>query len=346
MNTDQEIIYTNQVQARLEQIIARMRPASVHVVTDANVAPIIAGLLPDAPRTVIEPGDSCKTLAAAEQVWLGLVEAGATRSSVVVNIGGGMVTDLGGFAASTFKRGVPFINVPTTLLGAVDAAVGGKTGVNLGGLKNEIGVFNEAQAVVISTAFFASLSRRELLSGFAEMIKHGLLDGPELLADTLGHRLTDLEALLPLLQRSVEVKRRVVEADPTEQGLRRALNLGHTAGHAFESLALRSGSPVPHGYAVAWGIVVELILSRMLAGFQSYMLHIIAAFIKENYGTPQITCDDYPALLELMSHDKKNSAPGLINFTLMKAPGQPLPGQVVDSDTIVAALDIFRDIMQ
>lgn len=345
MTTDQQIIFTNDVSGSIDSLIAEMQPASVHVVTDTNVNPLTAGLCPRATRAVIEPGDVNKTLAAAERVWRHLVDNGATRRSVVINVGGGMVTDLGGFAASTFKRGVRFINVPTTLLGAVDAAVGGKTGVNFHSLKNEIGVFSEARAVIISTRFFATLPHRELLSGYAEMLKHALLDGPDHLAAVMGHRLDDLDALLPLLRQSVEVKRRIVAADPTEQGLRRALNLGHTAGHAFETLAMQKGKPVPHGYAVAWGLAVELILSRMLTGFQSYMLHIIASYIRENYGAPDITCRDYPALLGLMAHDKKNSTPSQINFTLMAAPGKPIVGQVVDAETIKAALDIFSDLM-
>lgn len=341
----QQIVYSNNVEDTLDQLLASLEPASVHVVTDANVEPLVSGLLPDVPRIVIPAGDTSKTIETAACVWQGLIEGGATRKSVVVNVGGGMVTDLGGFCASTFKRGVRFVNVPTTLLGAVDAAVGGKTGVNFRSLKNEIGVFREAEAVVISTRFFTTLPHMELMSGFAEMIKHGLLHSPQLLADTLAVDPADTVALLPLLRESVRVKQSVVKADPTERGVRRALNLGHTAGHAFESHAMLSGRAVPHGYAVAWGLVVELVLSRMLAGLPSATLQAVAGYVRENYGVPQIGCDDYSSLLGLMAHDKKNESVGQINFTLMAEAGRPLTGQVVGSETIIAALDIFRDLM-
>lgn len=342
----QSVIFTNDVAPALRGAVDEMQPASVFLLTDANVAPLAAELLPEARRIVIPAGDAAKTLATAETVWRALSDAGATRGSVLVNAGGGMVTDLGGFAAAVFKRGIRFVNVPTTLLGAVDAAVGGKTGVNFGGLKNEIGAFRQAEAVIISTRFFATLSQRELLSGFAEMIKHALLDSPELLARTLGHDLADNTALLPLLRRSVEIKQAIAGSDPTEQGLRRALNLGHTAGHAFEALALGRKRPVPHGFAVAWGLVVELALSTMLASLNSDVLYSVARFVRNHYDNPEISCRDYPALIELMRHDKKNDTPSRINFTLISRPGQASLGNVVDQATIEAALDIFRDLCE
>lgn len=238
-----------------------------------------------------------------------------------------------------------FVNVPTTLLSAVDAAVGGKTGINFGGYKNEIGVFNEADAVVISTRFFPTLPAEELKSGYAEMLKHGLLESEAEFRSLLASDPGELSAddLLRLLERSVEVKRRIVEADPTEKGLRKALNLGHTAGHAFESLAMRRGRPVPHGYAVAWGCVVELVLSHLCEGFPSADLHLFAGYVRRNYGAPSITCSDYAELLELMSHDKKNSR-GHINFTLLRRPGELRLDVTPDEKEITAALDIFRDL--
>lgn len=342
----QRVIFDNNVAPALAEVVGAMRPASVHLLADANVAPLAAELLPGAGRIVIPAGDGAKTLATAETVWRALGDAGATRGSVLVNVGGGMVTDLGGFAAATFKRGIRFVNVPTTLLGAVDAAVGGKTGVNFGGLKNEIGVFRPAEAVVISTRFFATLPQEELLSGFAEMIKHALLDSPQLLAATLGHDFADNAALLPLLRRSVEIKQEIVSRDPREKGLRRALNLGHTAGHAFEELALGRKRPVPHGFAVAWGLVVELALSTMIAGLKSDVLYGVARFVRNHYGHPQISCHDYPELIALMRHDKKNDDPSRINFTLISAPGQAILDNIADEATIQAALDIFRDLCE
>ena len=257
------------------------------------------------------------------------------------------MTDIGGFAGATFKRGIRFVNIPTTLLSAVDAAVGGKTGINFHGFKNEIGAFCEAEAVIISTRFLDTLSSEELLSGYAEMLKHGLISNVDtynrLLAKDVAN--IDTDEMLQLLEESVMVKKRIVEEDPTEKGIRRALNLGHTAGHAFESLALQRKSPIPHGYAVAWGLVVELILSHMQLKFPSIELTRLATYIYENYGAFHITCDDYDALIEFMRHDKKNDSANAINFTMLKQVGDIHIDCIAPEDDIKTALDIYRDFM-
>lgn len=345
----QKIIYTNNIREAILSLVEEMRPASVHIVTDTNVARLVLPGL-GLPYHVIEtpPGDTAKNLDALASIWSRLIEAGATRKSLIINIGGGVVTDMGGFAAATFKRGVRFINVPTTLLSAVDAAVGGKTGINFEGFKNEIGAFAPADAVVISTCTFATLPREELLSGYAEMLKHGLLSSADDYAELLDYDIVsaDLDRLLPLLEKSVRVKERIVEEDPREQGIRRALNLGHTAGHAFESLAMERNFPVPHGYAVAWGMLVEMILSHLQEGYASAHLYRYAAYLKEHgYGVPSIGCKDYDTLIALMRHDKKNDTPDHINFTLLSSPGIPLIDRSASETDIARALDIFRDLL-
>lgn len=347
----QKILYTNDISAAIRSLAEEMKPASIHILTDANVASDVMPRL-DLPSTdviTVPAGDENKNLTSLSMIWERLISGGATRKSLLINIGGGVVTDMGGFAAATFKRGIRFINVPTTLLSAVDAAVGGKTGINFGGLKNEVGAFAPADAVVISTALFSTLPPSEILSGYAEMIKHGLLSSAEVYHELLGFDIlgADMTSLLPLLEKSVKVKERIVTEDPTEKGLRRALNLGHTAGHAFESLAMGRHKPVPHGYAVAWGILVEMILSNMAERFPSAELHGYARYLKEHgYGSPAITCDDYDELTELMRHDKKNDSSGQINFTLLASPGSPLLDRTADKTEIAAALDIFRDLME
>ena len=265
------------------------------------------------------PADDTHTnLESLSSVWMALSRNGATRKSFLVNLGGGMVTDLGAFAASTFKRGIAFVNVPTTLLGAVDAAVGGKTGINFNGLKNEIGVFNSARSVVIGTEFFHTLSSENLLSGYAEMLKHGLISD----ADTYDRLIEmdmlhpDMQQLLPLLEASVQVKERVVAEDPFEKGLRKSLNLGHTVGHAFESLSHECNQPVMHGYAVAWGLVCELLLSHLQLGFPVERVRQLAVFVRRHYGVFYITCQDYDRLYERMTNDKKNEY-SHINFPLV-----------------------------
>ncbi len=345
----QKIIYTNNLSDAIRKLVIEFEPSSVHIITDENVKQhVLPGLGLDYNVISVNSGDSNKNIDSLSKIWSGLTEQGATRKSLAINIGGGVVTDMGGFAAATFKRGIRFINAPTTLLSAVDASVGGKTGINFNGLKNEIGVFASANAVIISTIFFSSLPQQEILSGYAEMLKHGLLSSSEEYTELLSFDITkaDFESLLPLLEKSVKVKERIVDEDPYEKGLRRALNLGHTAGHAFEGLALQKGLPIPHGYAVAYGILVEMILSHTLRSFPSQELYRYAAYLKaQGYGFPDISCSDYDTLLGFMRHDKKNDTLSEINFTLLSAPGKPLIDQSASNSEIIAALDIFRDLL-
>lgn len=354
----QKLIFTNLVVEAIDQLVDSLGAPSVFVLVDTNTDTYVLPLLKSQSQAVknaqiitIPAGDEHKSIESMQTIWNGLSQNGATRSSVVINVGGGMVTDIGGFAASTFKRGVRFINLPTTLLGAVDAAVGGKTGINFNGLKNEIGVFSEAEAVIISTIFFNTLPQQQVLSGYAEMLKHGLLDDKDTLAALLRYNITNPPAttnvLLGLIEKSVSVKKEIVENDPTEKGLRKSLNLGHTIGHAFESYAMNvRKSPIPHGYAVAWGLVVELVLSHMKLNFPADTLHQMAQYIKDNYGYFYITCDDYPTLIDIMSHDKKNATPDQINFTLLSDVGQVHIDQTATTDEIKAALDIYRDLLE
>ncbi len=349
---DQQLIFTNDTIPAIQKWVATVKPSTLFIVCDENTASrvgeSILTALPQAQIITIGAGDKHKDLVSVSQIWEQMSANGGTRRSAVINAGGGMITDIGGFAAATFKRGVRFLNLPTTLLGAVDAAVGGKTGFNFNGLKNEIGDFAPADAVVISTRYFSTLPSEELLSGYAEMIKHGLISSREMFIQLLDFNIShaDLDRLLPLLEENVMVKKHVVDVDPKEQGLRKALNLGHTPGHAFEAWALHRERPVPHGYAVAWGLVVDLILSHLRWGFPSEDLHLLASYVKAHYATPCITCDDYPELLEYMRHDKKNARVGEINFTLLAAPGDLRLDSLVPDDDIRAALDIFRDLTE
>ena len=299
--------------------------------------------LQDAKRIIIGATDTHKTLESLAHVWEELGIGGGTRHSLLINIGGGMVTDLGGFAASTFKRGINYINIPTTLLSMVDASVGGKTGINFRGLKNEIGVFNNASTVILDTQFLKTLDAENICSGYAEMLKHGLISNEKMWAELMNFELEqpDLRQLSQMVADSVAVKERIVTEDPTEQGIRKALNLGHTVGHAFESFALKR-QPVLHGYAVAWGLICELYLSCMKTGFPTDKMHQTVRFIKEHYGMMTITCDDYPTLLELMTHDKKNVA-GSINFTLLGGIGDIRINQTATKDEIYEALDFYRE---
>ena len=257
-----------------------------------------------------------------------------------------MVTDLGGFAAATFKRGISYINIPTTLLAMVDASVGGKTGINFNGLKNEIGAFAPARSVLLNTEFLRSLDDKNFFSGYAEMLKHGLISTQQHLTELLAldTELIDYQQLQQLVAQSVAVKENIVAQDPHEHGIRKALNLGHTIGHAFESQALAEGRPVLHGYAVAWGLVCELYLSYIKTGFPKEIMWQVVQFIKSNYGGFAFNCKQYHELYDLMKHDKKNKG-GVINFTLLNGVGDICLNQTADKDTIFEVFDFYRECM-
>ncbi len=342
-------IVSQNIVVDLEAFLPENASEPFFVLTDTNTAthclPLLqGGRLAQAQVITIPCGDEHKTLDTLTLVWTALVERGATRHSLLVNLGGGMVTDLGGMAAATFKRGIRFVNVPTTLLAAIDAASGGKTGINFRGLKNEIGLFAQPDAVLIDTRFFRTLDTQNLLSGFAEMLKHALISDDKLLRDTLAFDLDTLpdDALNDLIHRNLAVKEKIIALDPTERGLRKALNFGHTFGHAFETLSHTTEQPLPHGFAVMWGLVCELYLSCQKFHFPKTVLTEILCFAKENYGAFPFDCKQYDTLLELMHHDKKNRA-NTINFTLLVTVGDVRIDQTADKDDILAALDFVRE---
>ena len=367
----QQIIISNDIEHDLATAVAESEHDRVFVLTDDTTheccLPKVAALLAqyDAVPITIAHGDQHKTLAALGDVWTALQQGGATRHSLLINLGGGMITDLGGFAAATFKRGFNFINIPTTLLAMVDAAVGGKTGVNFGGLKNEIGAFADARFVIINTCFLDTLDAENLCSGYAEMLKHALISNEHMWAEHVNFDLSqpDLTELQRMVAESIAVKERIVAEDPHEHGIRKALNFGHTIGHALEEFALQQAGgavvsarllplarartapkkrPLLHGYAVAFGLIGELYMSARKAGFPTERLHQTARFIRENYAQTEFTCNDYPTLLNLMRHDKKNTS-GVINFTLLHNIGDIRINQTATDEEIYEALDFIRE---
>ena len=347
-----EVILCESLENSLAEAIEKYPHDRLFILTDEHThrlcLPQLQNIpaIQDATEIIIGAEDVHKNLETLASVWQALSERGAPRHSLLINLGGGMVTDLGGFAAATFKRGIAYINIPTTLLSMVDASVGGKTGINFNGLKNEIGVFAPASSVLLETEFLRSLDAHNFFSGYAEMLKHGLISTPEHLAELLSFdtEQIDYAALKAMVGRSVQVKENIVEQDPKEHGIRKALNLGHTIGHAFESLALAENRPVLHGYAVAWGIVCELYLSHIKTGFPKEKMRQTIQFIKENYGAFAFNCKQYDRLYELMLHDKKNTA-GIINFTLLKEVGDICLNQTADKETIFEVLDFYRECM-
>lgn len=297
-------------------------------------------------RIVIPAGDENKNVETLTSVWRSLSNEGATRRSTLICIGGGMTTDLGGFAAATFKRGISCINVPTTLLGMVDAATGGKTGINLDNLKNEVGAFSLPKDVVIIPEVLDTLPESEFLSGYAEMLKTALIADADMYASLLDVEkfLTDRKLIIPLALRCIEIKTGVTTRDPKEKGERKILNFGHTAGHAFETLALGKGNPVPHGVAVAHGILWELVLSSFIYGSNGIDLHSYAAMLREFYPRLDVGCRDIDILMDLMRHDKKNND-SRINFTLLRGIADPIWDRTPPEADIRAAFEVYGDLI-
>lgn len=346
----QKVIKSTDLNRDLSDILSRLSFDKLFLLTDENTERLCYPLVKDntqiakAGKIIIKAGDDNKNIETLSSIWKYLSENGATRHSLLINLGGGMLTDIGGFAAASFKRGIKCINIPTTLLGAVDAAVGGKTGINFNGLKNEIGAFAPAETVLIDSAFFKSLDHQNFLSGYAEMIKHGLIDSDKEWLATMSFDTEeiDYDKLKQLVVDSVGVKERIVEIDPFEKGIRKALNLGHTIGHAFESMSYELNKPVQHGYAVAWGIICELYLSHRFCGFPKEKMYKTIYFIKDNYHGFYFDCDHYERLYEYMKHDKKNES-DTVNFTFLSDVGKIEINQTASKEDIFDAIDFLRE---
>ena len=301
------------------------------VVRDRNVPYDLA------PCLALDVTEQSKSLETVQQIWDWFFELGLTRRDEVVAVGGGALTDMVGFACATYKRGVPYVNVPTTLLAMVDASTGGKTGINYRGLKNSIGVFAAPKETIIDTKWLETLPVKEMLSGFGEMLKTGLLDAA-LWPDVLQYDLETmpLDDLKPLITRCVDVKERFVHADPHEEGLRKVLNLGHTFGHALEEVSLGT---MPHGYAVVYGLIAELYLSVTKLNCPKEPLQQLTQVMLHYYGRPQCKCSDREKLVRLMQQDKKNERAAEINCTLLRGVGEPVINQVITPDEALEALD-------
>ena len=264
----------------------------------------------------IDPGEEHKNIETVISLWNTLTELGADRKSLLINLGGGVLTDMGGFVASTFKRGMKLINIPTTLLSMVDASTGGKTGIDFGNLKNQIGVFNLPEMVLVSSQFLSTLEARQMRSGLAEMIKHGLIADKKHWNSLNNLDNLDITSLDSLIKQSVAVKIEVVTQDPTEQGLRKILNFGHTIGHAVETFYMNTDKMLFHGEAIAIGMIAEAYLSTLKTGFEMEDADKIKEVILEYFPKTAIEKKDFPAILDLMKHDKKNVS-GVISFSLL-----------------------------
>ncbi len=321
----------------------------VFVITDYNTQkyclPKLSEALEPFYHYSISAGEVYKNINTAIDLWRFLSKNLADRESIVVNLGGGVVSDLGGFVASTFKRGVKFINVPTTLLAQVDAAIGGKTGINLDYLKNEVGTFAKPEAVFIAPEFLETLPERDFIAGYAEIVKYALISSPEMWEEVKRSMTIEMNMknLSQIIRKSVEIKLKIVEKDPYERDLRKILNFGHTFGHAFETFFKLKGIDILHGEAVAMGIICEIYLSNQRFVFDFQRVFEISEVISKFFPTYRIQYKDYDEIYEIMLHDKKNSS-GEIHFTLLKDIGDVAINQVVEKSDIYEALNFYSQI--
>lgn len=335
---------------RLNSFIADSNFSKIFVLVDSNTHKyclpyFLSNITASANFEIIEieSGEIHKTIDTCVGVWNALSELDADRKSLIINVGGGVVTDLGGFVASTFRRGIKYINVPTTLLAMVDASVGGKTGVDLGTLKNQIGVVNFSEMVLVDSHFLDSLPQNEMRSGLAEMLKHGLIHSETYWNDLNNLDTLTLDDLEKLIHESIVIKNNIVSIDPNENGLRKTLNYGHTLGHAIESFCLENESKTTllHGEAIVIGMILATYLSYELVGFPENKLHDIKNALVKLYGKTNFNTDEITAIIELMKFDKKNSH-GNINFVLLEDIGKAKIDQIVSNELIHKAFNYYQ----
>lgn len=336
--------------SKLNKFITSSKPSTIFILVDENTNENCLPILIEKIETTspieiieIEAGEENKNLDTCSGVWHALTELGADRKSLLINLGGGVITDLGGFVASCFKRGINFINIPTTLLSMVDASVGGKTGVDLGVLKNQIGLFSNPEMVLIDTLYLDTVLERELISGLAEIIKYGITYDIKLWDEIISFKELSIKNISTLIHRSIEIKNEVVTEDPKEAGLRKILNFGHTLGHAIESYFLESETKenLTHGEAIAIGMITEAFISERLLKFPSKKLNAIKETIVNIYGKVPIPTSDYEGILELLIHDKKNIG-GQVNFVLLTDFEKFKLDCKVEKSLLIEALDFYN----
>ena len=349
--SDYQLFFGAGIRRSIERAIDFDRYSRVFVLTEAVIEsswlPTLPKRLSEAPRLIIPSGEHSKSLSQCEKVWEFLLENGADRKSLLVNVGGGMLSDLGGFVASTYMRGIDFVHLPTTLLAQVDASIGGKTAVNFGNTKNVVGTFAQPEAVFIDTEFLSTLPERELRSGMAEILKHGLIADQEYFELSVAHvtRNEDLrDGLAAIIQRSCEIKRDIVVQDERESGMRKLLNFGHTFGHALEGLSRRSENPLLHGESVSIGMMLEVLISEATGMIgESDLLRVRDGLLAT--GLPVAHSEEYSfeELYSLIERDKKNTS-GVVSWTLLSEIGRGVVDQEVSKDCVRRCYQRLRSI--
>lgn len=343
------IYFSNEAYKALNKCIKDQAYSSIFILTDENTQEHCSALLLRQIETEkrievleIEAGEKNKTLDTCTQLWETLSELGADRKSLFINLGGGVVTDLGGFVASCFRRGIDFIHIPTSLLGMVDASIGGKNGVDLGVLKNQVGVIKNPKMILVDTSFLITLPPNEFRSGLAEMLKHGLIYDKQYWNMFLELDQLVTEDLDLLIYASIQIKIEVVKQDPTENGIRKILNFGHTLGHAIESYCLKEhATPLLHGEAIAIGMLLEAYISSKLLEFPAEELLQIKEVVTNYYQNPTFSLEEIEGIIQLLKYDKKNSD-GNINFVLLHQIGECKIDAQVDNALIYEAFEYLK----
>ena len=345
INDNNESIFCgNELAATLIDMVRKKAPSQIFLLTDQHTKEFcLEAVEPHLGSWIchllcIAPGEESKTIKQSEILWAELSRLNADRNSLVINLGGGVVTDLGGFIAATYQRGISFINIPTTLLGMVDASIGGKCGVDLGVLKNQVGVITSAFATIVYPPFIKTLPKRELISGWMEMIKHGFITSKEYLDATLLFETNDLSKIESLIWTSIVIKNNIVQNDQTELGRRKTLNFGHTLGHAIESYGLQKKGQnwIKHGEAIAIGMGLACYLSHKIYAFPEEVFNDYLSKVKKLVAFPNFTENDIAQIIDYLKYDKKNSHGG-VNFVLLKDIGQEVLDVTVKNDFIYEA---------
>lgn len=343
------IFFNNNGYEAINQQLSENKYSKIFILADSNsnefcLPVFLPNLETEIAIEIIEfdAGESNKNIETCVSIWNVLTELGADRKSIILNVGGGVVTDLGGFIASTFKRGIDFINVPTTLLAMVDASVGGKNGIDLGNLKNQIGVINTPKMLLIDTNYLQTLPQNEMRSGLAEMLKHGLIYDKEHWEKFSDLSKIDFADFDQLIYESILIKNEIVTMDPKENGIRKALNFGHTLGHAIESYFLdnENKTALLHGEAIAAGMILEgyVSMDKNLISPEEYLE--IKNRIQNIFENIELDEKDFEPIMDLLIHDKKNEY-GNIQFSLLDGIGKIKINQHAENELIINAFEDY-----
>ncbi len=339
-------IVIDRITSSLPDFLAKQEFSKIAVLVDEHTKelclPLISEHLPPHSLIEIPSGEVNKTLDTCQSIWSELTNQGVDRKGLLINLGGGVIGDMGGFCAATYKRGIAFINIPTTLLAAVDASAGGKLGIDFNGFKNHIGLFQEPAAVLIDPLFLQTLPERELRSGFSEVIKHGLIADKDYFHQVTAEQLNQSN-WNAVIAHSVHIKNEVVKNDPRESGLRKILNFGHTIGHGIETHFLGTDKHLLHGEAIAIGMICEGFLSKKLCGLSEDELNELVSIIKGIYGKVEIAKSDFVPIIKNMYQDKK-STNGLLNHSLLKSIGEATYDIAVDEKDVLDALFYYNQL--